>query len=930
MGLAGTTSHAVWAIVVLSVLGGLSFAWFEHAEAMDEARRTAEDLRGARVLTRFGEATFCWDEPAEQARLTTLNRGGTTLDLAELRMVVDGVPLPVTTRYAGEVWAPGETRTLLAAAPVEPDRALLVTPGGDLVYAQKVTCPVLTTILVTPASATMDVGDAQDFQARGYDQFGDPYPGEPYDFSTAAGSVAMLDPATGRFTAGTTAGSFTLTVTSGAVSATVPITIKPGAPASVVVAPGHAGVPAGGEAAFTATALDQWGNVNASSPIAWSTDAGSVTQAGVLTAQTTAQEGLAVTATTTGGVSGSAIVDVKADAPVSMGIAPTDADVTAGATQAFAVTLLDQYGNLNQTAPVAWSTDAGSVSSGGVLTAQTTTATGRSVTATSGALTATATVDVVPGEPATIVVSPGHAGVPAGGTQAFTATVYDQYGNLNGTSTVAWSTNAGSITSGGVLTAQTTAASGLGVTATSRDATGTAVVDVLAGAPETVTVAPSTADVTAGAQRAFTATVRDAYGNVNATAPVAWSTNAGSVSTGGVLTAQTTTASGRSVTATSVGKTGTATVNVVPGQPASITVTPGAAGVPAGGTASFSATVYDQYGNVNGTAAVSWSTTAGSISSGGVLTAQTTAASGRSVTATSQSATRTVTVDVHPAAPASVTITPNPTTVTAGGTRTFTAVVHDSFGNVNATAPVSWSTNAGSITSGGVLTAQTTAATGRTVSATSGGVTQSATVDVLPGPVDTVTVTPASPTVYLNRTQQFTATLRDQYGNVNTTATASWSATSGSITTGGLYTAPATAGSVTVTASANGKTGTATVTVARETHVDAMGTYKNGAPATSFRKITDTVEVRVTVKDHEGVLVPGASVTVEFVQPSGAVAATRTGTTSAAGVASVTLDLPNSAPQGGWTARVTSIAGTGTSYNAPGNVVTSVGFTVTT
>ena len=625
----------------------------------------------------------------------------------------------------------------------------------------------------------------------------------------------------------------------------------------------------------------------------------------------------------------------RATCPIlsSITLTPAAAGMQVGDEQDFVAQGYDQYGEPIEGLTFTWASGgAGTLATTGQasarLTAGTTAGT-YTLTATLGLVQGSATVTVHPGAPATILVSPGVAGVTAGGTQAFTATAYDAHGNLNATAPLAWSTDAGSVDQDGLLTAQTTAATGRSVTATSGAASGSATVDVLADAPVSASVTPATATVGAGTTRLFTATLTDQHGNVNATAPVTWTTNAGTITSGGLLTAQTTTASGLSVTATSGAATASATVDVVAADPATVTVSPGVAGVPAGGTQAFTASVHDQYGNLNATAPVTWTTNAGTITGSGVLTAQTTAATGRLVTATSGAASGAATVDVLAGAPATVTVSPTPTTVTAGGTKTFTATARDAHGNLNATAPITWTTNAGTITSGGVLTASTTAANGLSVTATSGAASGSATVDVLPGPVDTITVSPSSATVPLNGTQAFTATMRDQYGNVNTTATLAWSATSGTITGSGLYTAPAVSGSATVTASANGKTGTAAVTVTREVHVDAMGTYKAGVASTSFRKGTDTVEVRVTVRDHEGVLVAGATVTVQYVDSNGAVAATRTATTSSTGVASVTYSLPNNAPQNGWVARVTGITGSGMTYNAATNVVTQVGFTVT-
>ncbi|HVM44605.1 MAG TPA: MG2 domain-containing protein [Candidatus Thermoplasmatota archaeon] len=257
-------------------------------------------------------------------------------------------------------------------------------------------------------------------------------------------------------------------------------------------------------------------------------------------------------------------------------------------------------------------------------------------------------------------------------------------------------------------------------------------------------------------------------------------------------------------------------------------------------------------------------------------------------------------------------------------------MLRDQYNNVNSTAPVTWTSTAGEITGGGVLSAQTQAQMGRSVTATSGAASGSAVVDVYPAATSSIVVSPGSTQVLFNRTQQFTATAYDQHGNANASVVIAWSATSGSISGGGLYTAPAVGGTVTVTASGDGKSGTATVLVRREVHVSAMATFKSGVAATSFKKGTDTVEVRTTVRDHDNNLVAGgASVVVEFLDDRGDVQSTSNTTTDASGVASATYPLPQNARTGQWTARVTVVSGTHLVYNSAANVVSSVNFQVT-
>ncbi|MFI5088939.1 MAG: choice-of-anchor R domain-containing protein [Terriglobales bacterium] len=159
----------------------------------------------------------------------------------------------------------------------------------------------------------------------------------------------------------------------------------------------------------------------------------------------------------------------------------------------------------------------------------------------------------------------------------------------------------------------------------------------------------------------------------------------------------------------------------------------------------------------------------------------------------------------------SVTVAPASASLLAGGTQQFTATVT---GTSN--TAVTWSATGGSISWGGMYTAPTTAGT-YTVKATSAADTTksaSATVTVS-APVVAVSISPAAASIRTGGTQQFAATVT---GTSNTAVT--WSASGGSISSGGMYTAPTTAGTYTVKATSaadNTKSASATVTVAATT-----------------------------------------------------------------------------------------------------------------
>ena len=137
---------------------------------------------------------------------------------------------------------------------------------------------------------------------------------------------------------------------------------------------------------------------------------------------------------------------------------------------------------------------------------------------------------------------------------------------------------------------------------------------------------------------------------------------------------------------------------------------------------------------------------------------------------------------------------------------------------MNLTNSVIWTStnsNVATVTAAGLATGQATGST--TIQATSGSITGSTGLTVTAQVLESLTVTPTDPSIAEGSTLQFTATGTYSDGSTqNLTSVVTWSATSGSVSSAGLFTAPATATSVVVTATstANGTvTGSTTVTV---------------------------------------------------------------------------------------------------------------------
>jgi hypothetical protein len=114
--------------------------------------------------------------------------------------------------------------------------------------------PVLTTITVSPPSASVQTGGTKQFTATGFDQFGNPMSPQPsFTWSVSGGGTIS---ASGLFTAGGTAGGpFMVTAASGSVSGTASVTVTSAPPPdfSLSVSPGSRSVRQGNATSYTVT-----------------------------------------------------------------------------------------------------------------------------------------------------------------------------------------------------------------------------------------------------------------------------------------------------------------------------------------------------------------------------------------------------------------------------------------------------------------------------------------------------------------------------------------------------------------------------------------------------------------------------------------------------------------------------------------------------
>ncbi len=326
---------------------------------------------------------------------------------------------------------------------------------------------VLTTITLSPASASVGTGGSRLLSATGLDQFGQPlYPQPSFTWSVSGGGTISTG---GLFTAAAAVGGpFTVTASSGALSGTASVTVTaPPVLTTIIVAPASTSVQVGETQQFSATGLDQFGHpLNPQPTFTWSASGGgTIGTSGLFTAGSTAGGPFTVTASS-GSISGtaSATVIVVGDVATATGgnndysiayglttqpaggsyaldgtndaisVAVTDAagsrigshvSFSYAYTPAHIFTLvLDKYDSTNKV----WGFNATCAANGSATVTITVNSTLSTATATTSALTLTCAKVLTSSATGTFTTSASATTVAANGTATITVAVRDDNG----------------------------------------------------------------------------------------------------------------------------------------------------------------------------------------------------------------------------------------------------------------------------------------------------------------------------------------------------------------------------------------------------------------------------------------------------------------------------------------------------------------------
>ena len=396
-----------------------------------------------------------------------------------------------------------------------------------------------------------------------------------------------------------------------------------------------------------------------------------------------------------------------------------------------------------------------------------------------------------------------------------------------------------------------------------------------------IVIAPTAVALFVGGAFQFTDTTKDATGKVLVGRVVSWASsdsNVASVDQAGLVLGKRLGSATITVSSGSVRAAATVTVSRVP--VAKIVIAPSHPTVVVGQETQLSATPQDSAGNALTGVAITWSSadpTTATIDQTGTASGK--KAGAVTITATSGSVSTSTSLTVQAPSANAVTLSPQSSSLIVGQTLTVTAVVTDASGSPLPNATVVFSSGApgvATVTSTGSLTATVTAVgSGQAqITGTSGGIVGTATVNVTPVPVGSVTISPSSVTITQDGgTAQLTATVKDTAGHVLSGRTITWTSLNpavAAVSSTGLVVG-VSAGEAVISASTGGQSGVAVVSVGPAGPAAVNSVIVTPDTATITNSNNSSVQLTATLKDAQGNTITGPSVTWSSDNPDVAV-----------------------------------------------------------
>ncbi len=700
-----------------------------------------------------------------------------------------------------------------------------------------VTAPALTSIAVTPATASIRLGTSQPFTAIGtYSNKSTQNVTSSVSWSSSSAGIASVS--NSGLASGNAQGSATITAAFGTISGSASLNVAQPALVSIAITPSNASFALGTTQALKAIGTYTDGStLDISTSVSWNTaNSGIATVSGQGLATSVAVGGTSVTATL-GSISGTTTLTVNPATLVSIAITPAIPAIPLGTTVQFSATGTFTDGSTqNVTDTVQWSSDTTSVAtisnSTGSQGIASSVATGTAnITATSGSVQGTTTLTVTTAALISIAVTPASPTIALGTTQQLVATgTFTDGTTQNLTATATWSSDTQSTaTINGSGLASSVAVGTTTISATANNITGSTLLSVTPAQLVSIAVSPPATNIPLGTTQVFTALGTYTDGTTqDVTQAGHWSsTNAAAATisnTPGSQGLASTLGTGTTAIGIALGSVnGTATLTVNPAALVTITLGPQTPTIALGTTQQFTASGTYTDGSVQDlTATVQWTSSSAMVAVMNATGLATSAGTGTAtITAMLGTVTASTTLTVGPAAIVSLTISPSTATISLGMTQQFQAIATYTDGTTqDLTTSATWTSDTQSVALvSSVGLASGIGMGGANITASASGVKGSGALTVGPPALVSITVTPSAISIPLGTTQQFDAVGTYTNGSMqDLTGSVTWSSSSNvaSISASGLANTIAT-GTTTITASAGSISAWAVLTIAPPT-----------------------------------------------------------------------------------------------------------------
>ena len=642
-----------------------------------------------------------------------------------------------------------------------------------------VTAPALSSITVSPAAFSIASGQNKQLSATGFYANG--------TSQDVTNQVTWNSQNTGSATvsssglvSGVSAGSATITASIGSTTGTAVATITTAQLQSITITPLTASVASGQTQQFMANGIFSDGSqTDITNAVTWNSSDTTIATINAAGLASGVSAGTASISATSGSVTSAtpATLTVTSAILTEIDIAPDGQYIPVGGQ--YQLTLTGTYSD-NSTQAITNATWSSSDSTFATVDPNTGIVTGVAnsnnlpitITASFGGQTNTTTVYITSAVPESLQLTPATASIASGTTQQYTANVVYSDGSIQPvTAGVAWTSSVATVAgidSNGLATSlapgQTTISAAYGAM------TATASLTVTPAVLTNIVVTPITTVVGINGNVQFTATgVYSDNSTQDLTSQVIWTSsnaNYAVISASGVangLSAGTTT-----ITASLGSVIGTATLNVTTAVLQSITISPDKPIVPPHSRIQLTAIGHYSDGSQMPLVGVSWNTSSpryAMVNGTGVLRTKKSTSKAVTVSATLNGISGQTTVTITSMSLSALTVKPSTPTIAAGTKLAFSLIgtFSDGVTQVDLTASARWQTSNyqyAVIDRQGVATgvaAGTVVITGTMTGVSGLLTTATATLTVSNATVQSITVTPATPTIGLGSTQQFAA-----------------------------------------------------------------------------------------------------------------------------------------------------------------------------